>query len=103
MKKKASFEISIGDVTYPARLTMGAMIGFKRRTGKDASQIKLDDIEETLTLMWCCIASACRADGKAFELSFEEFCDVITPLDVQDWNAQFAENAEKKTPSKETE
>lgn len=93
------YEITVKGTTFPARLTMGAMLDFKRCVGKEMSGISMDNIEELMRFMWCCIRSASRADGKSFEMSFEDFCDCITPLDIQAFNAQFAaanENGAKK-------
>ena len=47
---------------YPSRVTMGAMIDFKHETGKDVNEIGAD-IEQLTMFMYCCVRSACRADG----------------------------------------
>ena len=66
---------------YPNRVTMGAMIDFKRATGKDVSEIGAD--MELLTMfMFCCVRSACR-DEVAFDLNFERFADGI---DLSEFN-----------------
>lgn len=57
---------------YPSRVTMGAMIDFKRETGKDVNEIGAD-IEQLTMFMYCCVRSACRADKMDFQLTFEQF------------------------------
>ena len=90
--------IEVGGKAYPCRLTMGAMLLFKRNMGKDVSQIANGDIEDMLMLMWCCMKSASRADGMEMDIDFELFCDLIGPEDMSKWNAAMAEaNEEKKS------
>lgn len=72
---------------YPMRITMGAMRRFKRATGKDISQTG-SDIDLLATFMWCCVASACNADGVPFDLDADKFAD---GLDLEDFN-QFQES-----------
>ena len=61
---------------YPSRVTMGAMIDFKRETGKDVNEIGAD-VEQLTMFMYCCVRSACRADKIDFALTFEQFADGI--------------------------
>lgn len=92
--------IEVGGKVLPCRLTMGAMLLFKRNTGKDVSQMDGSDMEELLTLMWCCIACACKADGVEFDTDFETFTCMITPDDVSQWNTAIsAANEKKKDPA----
>lgn len=56
------------------RITMGAMRRFKRETGKDISQTG-SDIDLLGTFMWCCVASACNADGVPFDMDADKFAD----------------------------
>lgn len=88
--------VEIGGKPLPCRLTMGAMLAFKRERGKDLAQMNGADIEDALCLMWCCISSACRADGIDFDMDFDDFCDHVTPDDLNAWNAQMAEGDEAK-------
>ena len=57
-------------------MTMGAMRRFRRMTGKEVSDIG-SDLSEVGTLMYCCTASACHADGVEFPYDEEIFCDHI--------------------------
>lgn len=89
--------ISVGGKDYPCRLTMGAMLLFKRNTGQDVSQMQEADLEQMLMLMWCCVVSACRAEGVEFDVDFERFCDMVTPQDLNRWNEALSRENEKKS------
>lgn len=88
--------IKVGDKEFPCRLTMGAMLQFKRTVGKDVSQMNWKDMEELLMLMWCCVSSASRADNIEFPIDFPMFCDLVSPADIAKWNSTIAEANEKK-------
>lgn len=88
--------LTIGAREYPARLTMGALLRFKRESGKDVGQMQPDSMEDMLLLIWCCVKSACRAEGIDFEMDFDAFCDSITPTDVEAWNEAMATGQEDK-------
>lgn len=88
--------ISVGGRELPCRLTMGAMLLFKRQTGKDLNQIQGEDLEAMLTLLWCCVKSACRAEGVEFDVDFEMFCDMITPEEMALWNKAMETEQDKK-------
>lgn len=93
--------IEVGGKAYPCRLTMGAMLLFKRNTGKDVSQMDIADIEDMLTLMWCCIVCACKADNTEFGMDFETFTCHVTPQDMNKWNeAMNAADKQKKSEAK---
>ena len=72
----------IGSREYPCRVTMGAMLRFKRATGKDVSRMNGEDMEELTVFVHSCVASACRADGVPFELGVEDMADCLTAEDV---------------------
>lgn len=83
---------------YPSRVTMGAMIDFKRETGKDVNEIGAD-IEQLTMFMYCCVRSACRADKMDFQLTFEQFADGINLEDFtafQNGMATEEDGAKKK-------
>lgn len=68
---------------FPHRVTMGAMLRFKRETGRDFSEVGEKDIEALVVFMWCCTVSACKADGVDFGLSLEDYADMAEPSDVR--------------------
>ena len=89
--------IKIGDKEFPCRLTMGAMLQCKRTVGKDVSQMNWEDMEELLTLMWCCVSSACRADNVEFSRDFTMFGDLVSRAEMAKWNSTIGEADEKKS------
>ncbi len=84
----------------PCRMTMGAMVRYKRETGRDVSQIKDGDIADLILLFWCCIASACNADGVAFDEPFELFADSLDADALNEFTSGLAAESEgqKKSP-----
>ena len=75
---KEERRITVKGETYPCRVTMGAMVRFKRASGRDVSEISKNDVSDMVLFMWCCVASACKADDVAFDLSFDDFADALS-------------------------
>ena len=82
----AKIEILINGEAYPCRPTMGAMLRFKEQTGKEITEMDGNSFTELCTYLWCCIVSACKRDGKPFDLSLMEFADSIDPDDMAAWS-----------------
>jgi hypothetical protein len=80
---------------------MGAMLRFKQETGKEITQIDPSSFTELCTYLWCCIVSASKKEGKAFDLSLMDFADSIEPDDMQEWsdalNAEAAQAEKDET------
>ncbi len=91
--------IKIGDKVLPCRVTMGAMVRFKRAVGHDVSQLDSSNLEDLLTFIWCCVVSACKADSVDFDMDFETFADNLDAGDVARFfqGMEGVENDEKKT------
>lgn len=66
----AQITIKINGENYPCRLTMGALLAYKRKTGQDVGNLNADDIESILLLLGCCLESTCRAEGKQLPEGF---------------------------------
>lgn len=94
---KKAINIQVGERTYPFRMTLGAMLRFKRVTGKDLAKEALDDgdIEEVAALLYACVASASVADKVPFDMSFEEFCDNLSAEDMEAMQALLTEPVEQ--------
>lgn len=75
--------ITIAKKQYPCRITMGAMLRFKRETGKELSAIDRQEFTEILTFLFCCVTSACSADGVDFPYDLEQFADRIPIEDAE--------------------
>lgn len=89
-------KINIGGKELPCRMTLGAMLKFKREKGKDVSQLD-KDLEDLAFLLWCCVVSACKADGIEYGDSFEDFCDKIDANDLNTFYGGMEDESKKKT------
>lgn len=79
-----TIEIKINGKTYPCRQTMGAMLRYKKETGKEVSEIKTD-VSDMCTYLYCCTASACKHDDVEFDYSLMDFADSLTIEDMAAW------------------
>lgn len=86
--------LTIKGKEFPCRITMGAMLRFKRERGKDAGKIDENDLLDLITFIWCCVSSASVADGVEFNLSLEEFADNLEPTNLQVFTEHM--NSQKK-------
>lgn len=86
----------------PCRMTMGAMVRFKKETGRDVSAIQSGDISDLVLLLWCSIKSACNADDVSFDDSFELFADTLDADVLEEFISSLAaeapEGEQKKSP-----
>ena len=93
--------ISIHSREYPCRLTMGAMLEFKRRTGREVTEMQGTDIALVITLIFCCLLSSCRADGVEQPFKDEmDMADHMSPEDISGWQN---ENFQAQMPPYEAE
>ena len=89
-------KIRIKGQEYPCRVTMGAMVRFKRESGKDIREVNQTDVDLMLMFVWCCVKSACNADEVEFDIAFDRFVDMLEP---EDFTAFFGDvqETQKKT------
>ena len=92
--------IQINGQDYPCRVTMGAMVRFKRESGKDVSELRQDDVSDLVLFLWCCVKSACNADNVDFAYSFVGFADALTPQDMIHFYAGMNDVEKKTAPVK---
>lgn len=89
--------IRIKGQEYPCRVTMGAMVRFKRESGKDIREVDQTDVDQILMFVWCCVKSACNADGVEFDIAFDRFVDMLEPDDFTEFFGDVQEATQKKT------
>lgn len=77
-------KITIAGKSYPTRVSMGAMLRFTRETGKELSEALT--FTDQITYLWCCVVSACSADGIEFGMDLLTFADHLDAEDVQAWS-----------------
>ena len=93
MPKK--FQIQLNGKSYPCRPTMGAMLRFHQLTDREVSDIRPDSISDLLTYLYCCVASASKADQIPFEWSLMDFADAIMPDDLNQWAASLSSSQQE--------
>ena len=76
--------VTIDGKAYPCRQTMGAMLRFKQETGKEVTEIG-SSLSDLCIFLWCCVVSACKADGVEFNASMMDFADSISTDDMTAW------------------
>lgn len=69
---------------------MGAMLRFKQQTGKEITQIDPGSFTDLCTYLYCCVASAAKREGKAFDMALMDFADAISPEQMEQWNQALA-------------
>ena len=70
--------VTVKGKSYPFRLTIGAMVAYKKAVGEDFSKFNGEDMEKMLHIIFHGIKSACKADGIEFPYqSPEEIADYI--------------------------
>ena len=95
---KGKITVTIDGKEYPCRPTMGALLRFRRETGKDITQFKMDEFSDVGVYLYCCVASACAADKVDFGMSLMEFADRISPEDMAAWSEKLSpDQPEKKS------
>ena len=89
----AKIDVTIDNVKYPCRPTMGAMLRFKIETGKEITEIDPKSFTDVCTYLYCCVASASAADKVDFRMSLLEFADALNPEDMNEWAAQMQQGS----------
>ena len=101
--KRRMNTIRIAGKDYPCRMTMGAMLRFKQQMGYEVTAVKGESFTDTLTLLWCCVASACAREKIPFDLSPMEMADAITLEDFGAWkDANFEAVQADASPATDT-
>lgn len=75
-------KITIRGIEYPFRVTVGAMVAYKRETGEDVSYFKGDDMEKLGVLLFHSLRSSCRACSIDFPFSSED--ELLDYIDIKD-------------------
>lgn len=89
--------ININGQSYPCGPSMGAMLRFKKTTGKEYTEIDPSSLEDQCVFVWCCVVSACRREKIPFDYSFEDFADNMSMDDLYAFNAAVQQAQEELT------
>lgn len=96
----AKVEVTINGIAFPCRPTMGAMLRFKRETGKEVTEMNVESFSELCVYLYCCVASASAADGVAFDMDLMSFADSIAPEDLAKWTTALQANTTQSSKKK---
>ena len=69
--------IKLNGKEYPCMMTMGALLRFKEMTGVNPSELDVNDVDLLIKLIYCCVKSACKREGVAFEFDLLDFADEL--------------------------
>ena len=81
----AKVYVVINGKELPCRPTMGAMLRFKKETGKEVTEIENGSLSDMCAYLYCCVASACAADKVPCSMSLMDFADSLSPEDMTAW------------------
>ena len=81
----AKVSVVINGNELPCRPTMGAMLRFKKETGKEVTEMENGSFSDMCAYLYCCVASACAADKVPFKMSLMDFADSLSPEDMTAW------------------
>ena len=95
-------EIMINGKAYPCRQTMGAMLRFKKETGKEVTELG-NSLSDMCAYLFFCVASACKHDGVKFDMSLMDFADSLTPEDLNKWTDTVNDTADQAPEDTDTE
>jgi len=87
--------------SFPFELTMGAMLYFKKETGKEITAADLNDTTELLALLYSCVASGSEVSGHELPYTFQQFANRLTAEELKRWaTAYMAEQAAEASKKK---
>lgn len=82
---------------------MGAMLRFKRETGREVTELDGKSVTDLCTYLYCCVQSAAELAHKPLEMDLMTFADNISPEDMEQWGRQLEADNEKVADSDEGE
>jgi len=88
--------IKIQGKKYPIRVTMWALLTFKRDKGRQVSELANTDLEDLLYYTWLCVKGACMQDSIAFDLDFEVYIQGVEGNPMEALIEQTMEETKKK-------
>ena len=97
--KPQNLYVEIEGISYPAHNSLGAMLLFKKETGKEVNQI--DGLSDSIIWLWCCVKSASARTEHPLTMDCQEFADRCTMDVLDEWTntqRELQEESKKKTP-----
>lgn len=96
-----STKVTVNGVEYPMRLSMGAMLRFKRETGKEITSA--ESIEDMIVMIHSCIKSACNHEKVKFNMSVEDLADCLSQDDFAQLVSELLPNQETAAETDQTD
>lgn len=99
---KKVLEVIVNGESFPCFPTMGAMLRFKEKTGREVTEIKGHEISMVCIYLWCVVKSACERQKRKFDYTVQDFLDAIDSETMSEWHNSLerdsGEDSEKKSP-----
>lgn len=96
--EKKILTVEIDGVSYPAHTSLGAMLLFKKETGKEITEVQ--GISDSIIWLWCCVKSASAKTDHPLTMGCQEFADNCTMDILNAWTEaqNSGTDSKKKTP-----
>ena len=91
-------QVTVDGKQYPAVLTMGAQLDFKDMTGKEVTEIG-SALTDLCKLIWCALKAGARRSGGSFDMSLDEFADLVDMSEIGELSRILFESAGGKGTS----
>lgn len=97
---KQTITLTTGE-TFPVDMsTLGAMLLFKKETGKEITEADTSDLSDLAALIWAGTAAASEVAGKDFPYTAQQMANRVTGETLRRWAAQMKEEtAEPAEPT----
>jgi hypothetical protein len=69
--------VKVGNISFPVRITMRAMIEYESMTG--SSIASFDGTEKLIKFFYCTAKAGAKANNIEFKYTYEDFLDIIDP------------------------
>lgn len=95
----ANLTLTLDGKEIPCQMTMGTAVRYKEMTGKEMSA-KIDGTTDLCRIAYCMAQSACARRGIAFDYSFMDFADALTPADLAALSEQMFKTVQAQADDK---
>ena len=77
---------------FPVEINLGAMLLFKKETGKEVTDADMGGLSDLTHLLWAGTVSASEVAGVKFDYTPQQFANRLTPEALTQWSARLAED-----------
>lgn len=83
--------------TFPAEINLGAMLLFKKETGREVTEADYSAPSDLITLLWCAASAASEVAEVKMDYTLQQFANRVTADTLKKWSAQMQEG-QKEVP-----